>query len=464
MESGFFLSQRFDLNGLALSSAEGDHVRSKKGRALFGLSLCAGAGGLDLGLHIALPDYRTVCYVERESFAASTLVGRMENEALDRAPVWDDVKTFRGKAWRGVVDIVHGGYPCQPFSIAGRQLGDKDPRHLWPDIARIVSEIKPPLCFFENVGGHLRLGFEQVHDDLRRMGYRVKAGLFTAEEVGTPHKRERLFILAYSEGVFGERGITQRDLGWEPEGQIGSERGDVVDPARAGDERKTGKLHKAQRRPDGSVLRIAHGADGSLADSNGNGFSRAAGAVTGEDDPQGRAQCFANAELGGNGAAAGRVSLHEAGFGKSQKRRSLPDCKGSMADTARAGARQHKRGSRAQLDRGQQSMADASIDGLQGAGQSLEPLHSKANGHGEAGQSFHDGASDGLPIWPPAPADHDGWEGIPASLKPAICRMADGMAYRVDRLRLCGNGVVPLVAAYAFCTLATEAITETGTK
>lgn len=109
-------------------------------------------------------------------------------------------------------------------------------------------------------------------------------------------------------------------------------------------------------------------------------------------------------------------------------------------------------------------MADTPIDGLQGSGQSFEPLHPEADGHGQTSEPVHDGASDGVPVWPPAPANHNGWEGVPASLKPAVCRMADGLAYRVDRLRLCGNGVVPLVAAYAFCTLATKAIRETGTE
>jgi DNA (cytosine-5)-methyltransferase 1 len=153
---------------MALPSARSTQASGKK--ILRGLSLCAGAGGLDLGLHIAIPHYRTVCYVERDAYAAATLVARMEDKALDCAPVWDDVTSFNGKAWRGCVDIIHGGYPCQPFSVAGRKLGDKDPRHLWPHIARIVHDIKAPLCFFENVGGHLRLGFEQVHDDLRSMG------------------------------------------------------------------------------------------------------------------------------------------------------------------------------------------------------------------------------------------------------------------------------------------------------
>ena len=186
---------RQTLNELAVSAAGRDEGCTSQ--SLGGLSLCAGAGGLDLGLHLAIPGYRTVGYVEREAYAAAALVARMEDAALDRAPVWSDVATFDGKPWRGLVDVIHGGYPCQPFSVAGRRLGDKDPRHLWPYISRIVGEIAPALCFFENVSGHLRLGFEQVHDDLCRLGYSVKTGLFTAEEVGASHKRERLFILAY---------------------------------------------------------------------------------------------------------------------------------------------------------------------------------------------------------------------------------------------------------------------------
>lgn len=161
------------------------------------LSLCSGVGGLDLGLKLAMPTSRTVAYMEIEAYACEILVKRMQEKILDPAPLWSDIKSFDGKPWRGKVDIITGGYPCQPFSVAGKKLGEKDPRHLWPHVRRIVSEIEPMLCFFENVGGHLQLGFEQVHDDLQGLGYKVKAGLFTAEEVGAPHRRERLFILAY---------------------------------------------------------------------------------------------------------------------------------------------------------------------------------------------------------------------------------------------------------------------------
>ena len=101
-----------------------------------GVSLCAGYGGLELGLHIAEPGYRTVRLVERNAHAAATLVARMEDEALNQAPVWDDVGTFDGRPWRRKVQIVSAGYPCQPFSYSGDKKGFDDPRDLWPEVAR----------------------------------------------------------------------------------------------------------------------------------------------------------------------------------------------------------------------------------------------------------------------------------------------------------------------------------------
>jgi DNA (cytosine-5)-methyltransferase 1 len=170
------------------------------------LALCAGIGGLELGVKIANTAARCVCYVEGEAYAAAILVKRMGEGWLDKAPVWSDVRTFDGLPWRGKVDCITAGYPCQPFSLAGPMLGEQDQRHLFPHIRRIISEVKPGLCFFENVSNHLRMGFQRVHDDLRGMGYRVAAGLFTAEEVGATHKRERLFIL----GISGSRRWDQK--------------------------------------------------------------------------------------------------------------------------------------------------------------------------------------------------------------------------------------------------------------
>ena len=179
-----------------------------------GLALCAGIGGLDLGLHVALDGYRTVCYVEREAFCAASLVARMEDEALDSAPLWDDITTFDGHPWRGIVDIISAGYPCQPFSVAGRRAGVDDPRHLWPHVARIIGECEPGLIVLENVPGHLNLGFDEVAADLDGMGYETAATLLTASEVGATHRRERLFVLGVGDaGQLGQPRLDSRRAG-----------------------------------------------------------------------------------------------------------------------------------------------------------------------------------------------------------------------------------------------------------
>ncbi|KKN70742.1 hypothetical protein LCGC14_0427370 [marine sediment metagenome] len=170
-------------------------LRSRSGE-LFVASLCAGGGGMDMGVRLAIPDARTVVYVERELRAVRLLETRMLEGALHPAPIWPDLKTFDGRRWRGCVDLLTASYPCQPFSQAGKRLGEKDPRHLWPEVARIISESEVPMVLLENVAGHLILGFSTVQGDLQRMGYRHAAGLFTAEECGFPHLRKRLFCLA----------------------------------------------------------------------------------------------------------------------------------------------------------------------------------------------------------------------------------------------------------------------------
>jgi DNA (cytosine-5)-methyltransferase 1 len=168
-----------------------------RARVTHGLSLCSGIGGIDLGLRLAVPTYRTVCHVEIEPACQDLLLARMAGRLLDRAPIWGDLKRFDGRAWRGLVDVVHGGYPCQPFSTAGSRRGADDARHLWPHIAAIVAAVEPQWCLFENVAGHLSLGASDVVRDLAAMGYRVALGFFTASELGAPHERERLFILAH---------------------------------------------------------------------------------------------------------------------------------------------------------------------------------------------------------------------------------------------------------------------------
>jgi len=145
-----------------------------------------------------MPEARCVCYVEREAFCCAHLVDKMQQGWLDEAPVWTDIRTFDGRPWRGKVVGLVGGYPCQPFSVAGKRAGEADPRHLWPEIKRLVCEIRPRWCFFENVAGHLRLGFDRVLCDLAKIGYDAVWTTLAAGDVGATHQRKRLFILAFT--------------------------------------------------------------------------------------------------------------------------------------------------------------------------------------------------------------------------------------------------------------------------
>lgn len=156
----------------------------------------AGYAGNQLGLRRAIPNLRTVAYCEREIFACANLVAKMEAELLDVAPIWSDVKTFPVEEFHGKVDCLIASYPCQPFSAAGKRQGADDPRHLWPYVINAVRVIQPRYCFFENVEGHISLGLSTVISDLEEAGYRTTWGIFSAEEVGAPHRRKRVFILA----------------------------------------------------------------------------------------------------------------------------------------------------------------------------------------------------------------------------------------------------------------------------
>ena len=160
------------------------------------LSLCTGYGGIERGLSLAGFEHRTVAHVEIEAFAIANLVAKMEAGQLVPAPIWSDIKTLPAHCFRERVDVLTGGYPCQPFSAAGKRQGTEDPRHLWPFIRRHIETIRPVRCFFENVEGHISLGLREVVADLESLGYTVAWGIFSAAEVGAPHQRKRVYILA----------------------------------------------------------------------------------------------------------------------------------------------------------------------------------------------------------------------------------------------------------------------------
>jgi DNA (cytosine-5)-methyltransferase 1 len=161
------------------------------------ISLFTGYGGLEMGLDRALGGTRTVCMVEREAFAIANLVAQMEAGAVAPAPIWTDVRTFDGRGWRP--DVLVGGPPCQPFSTAGKRKHTDDERWIWSDVARIIAECRAPIVFLENVPGLRKRGLGVMLRDLAALGYDAEWGSFTAAEAGAPHRRTRLFLLAYAD-------------------------------------------------------------------------------------------------------------------------------------------------------------------------------------------------------------------------------------------------------------------------
>ena len=159
------------------------------------LALFAGAGGGILGGKLL--GWRTVCAVEYDAYAASVLVARQNDGCLEPFPVWDDVRTFDGRPWRGIVDVVSGGFPCQDISSAGKGAGiDGDRSGLWSEMARIISEVRPRFAFVENSPMLTSRGLGRVLGDLAEMGFDAKWGVFLASDFGASHDRARLFISA----------------------------------------------------------------------------------------------------------------------------------------------------------------------------------------------------------------------------------------------------------------------------
>jgi len=165
------------------------------------LALFAGAGGGILGGHLL--GWRTVCAVEWEAYPASVLVARQNDKILPPFPIWDDVQTFDGKPWQGIVDVVSGGFPCQDISAAGKGDGlDGERSGMWREMARIIGEVRPKYAFIENSPMLTTRGLERVLADLAKMGFNAEWGVLSAADVGANHKRDRIWIVAKQRNIF----------------------------------------------------------------------------------------------------------------------------------------------------------------------------------------------------------------------------------------------------------------------
>ncbi len=172
-------------------------LENKKIGEMHELALFAGTGGGILGG--GLLGWRTVCAVERDAYAAQVLAQRQNDGVLEAFPIWSDVCSFDGTRWRGVVDVVSGGFPCQDISAAGKGAGIEGSRSsMWKQMARIISEVQPRYAFVENSPMLTTRGLGVVLADLATMGFDAEWGVLSAADVGAPHLRERIWILGYS--------------------------------------------------------------------------------------------------------------------------------------------------------------------------------------------------------------------------------------------------------------------------
>jgi DNA-cytosine methyltransferase len=452
------------------------------------LSLCSGYEGIGLGLRRVLPNLREIAYVEREGFPVANLVAKMEAGELDAAPVFTDVKTFPYRKFRGLVDILSGGFPCQPFSAAGKRKATEDPRHLFPYIADGIRECQPRIVFLENVAGIIsaKTGdgdsvLQYVLKELEGLGYRATAGIFSAEEVGAPHQRKRVFIMAYRNSVrYDGRELSDRDGGWsipkqtQPRTEQPLVRGEA-EGCRRDSRTELGNAEcMRESQPQGSEQdkrgRTQHPSE-ELVNPNSNGHSK-------------HSETQKEESIGG--AEATTMSRSE-----------------ELANAHNNGHRENSRRDEEKSRVSEEYRSEVCRGVLNGTSEEL----ANSNHEGLEGHQCHSSSEQGEPIqadtwsacstrWPSRPgepqyeweeprvvADTKSQQGSPrdnggeprassqseqsqsggrhsgslresnGQAEPQLGRTSNGSTSRVDRLRLLGNGVVPQTAAKAFVTL-----------
>lgn len=395
------------------------------------LSLFSGAGGLDLGFRRAVPHARTVGYVEIEAYAAAILAARGEEGALDLAPIWSSVITFDGRPWRGKVDCVIGGFPCTDISDAGKRAGFIDAEGnrtrsgLWFEYARIIDEVQPRFVFIENVAALARRGLDIVLRSLASMGFDAEWGVYSAAEAGAPHKRERLFLLA-----------------WHPD-----------------------RVAHAHSIPDERWRRPRY-VPGTPGEAEGQGHQRERRGNPSDDREQALADDDDDGRQGvGSGGVPDGVRARPEGAKRGR------DAHGSRGPTPEVGDADRER--ECEQDHETATVGDGRAGSRSDAGRSGERWPMGHHHHpGLEGRGMRDGGcSDEGIAWPPGPEDVLGWreylERYPdcaPAVEPELRQRSHGMAPaldgsvlvsspclcdRIDRLRAAGNGVVPAQAELA---------------
>ena len=380
------------------------------------LSLFAGIGGIDLGLE-STGRFETIQFVEYEPFCQHILRRHWPD-----VPIWGDVKTFDPDSC-GDIDLLCGGYPCQPFSVAGKQKGTEDDRHLWPRMFEIIKHKRPTWVLCENVPGHVNLGLDQVLFDLESEGYSWQTFVLGAVAVDAPHRRQRLFIVGYSDSVRCKQYNETKK-----EKQIRRSKTSSFSTSYVAntESQRTGKNNEGLRQ---RISGVSGGQTTDVADtdSEARGNTRGSGEAERELQPQEQEGSAVGSEVTGCGGLRGEADVFNTNVeglegqrinrenGEGQKTTDNFDGESSTRDVSDTIS---KRGCS-----GQTGNQDAEDVGEQPRGKE----------HGERSiERGLGGMVDGVPSW---------------LHEPDIPRVTTNQVGRTQRLKALGNAVVPQVIA-----------------
>ena len=426
------------------------------------LSLCAGYEGIGIGLKRVFPSCRTIAAVEAEAFCAANLVDKMETGALAPMPVFTDITQFDGSPFRGLVDIASGGFPCTPFSCAGLRESDGSENHLFPYILKTIKATEPSIVFLENVEGIISSKLKGDHwndpagtpvllhvcRELERVGYASTWGIFSAVECGATQQRKRVFIL----GVANSLG--SRAPSWFPEPQQWEKRyTEILNhrsagnwPARPGEPQHEWEEYRLVANPDSGEPSPKRGHNGEVPQvSREQGEEHRAPVPCRDRDEGGTGLADSNTAREHQPKETGDEEGERPANGCCSKRgdmahtqRSIGSCRSGLCEIGEpdgsetSGRRPEDQGANVEYTSGREAIRREAGD-VGEKEQGGESAHAAiSNSSGRSIKSQLGRAADG-----------------------AECRV-DAAFARVERLRMLGNGVVPITSARALAVMLNE--------
>ena len=361
------------------------------------LDLFSGIGGFSLALE-ATGGFKTVAFCDIEEFPRKVLQKHWPD-----VKQYTDIKELNYEQLKSdgllPIDIITGGYPCQPFSVAGRKEGEKDPRHLWPEYFRLIKELRSTWVIGENVGGHIKLGLDTVLENLESEGYAVRTFSIPASAIGANHKRERVWIVAYS-----ERNYNLRE-----------------------EQRVNGKEEEIQRehRKDDSATRQFSGTD-SIRETNNTDVENAGRSlrqgtfIRGENEK----------EIG-----QGNADLTQRSGEASQS--DVADTVSGNAQAGREGRREIRKGHQGEGISSNASGGGETMANTESSSRNVNEIN-REHGETETQEILGDGSSlSRTQVESP-------WEGW-WDIEPDVGRVAYGISARTHRLKGLGNSLIPAI-------------------